>query len=106
MTPDFETFAASARDGRSTPPAGLSRALLALWHEARGDWNQAHQLAQAAAGPDGDRVHAYLHRKEGDEANAGYWYRRAGRPAAHGSLAAEWEQIARELLGETTGGAT
>lgn len=106
MPLDFETFADSARAGRAPPPAGLSRALLALWHEARGDWDLAHRLAQEAAGAEGDWVHAYLHRKEGDEANAGYWYRRAGRPAAHGDLAAEWERIARELLGEGTGGAT
>jgi hypothetical protein len=30
--------------------------------------------------------------------NAGYWYARAGRPAATGPLEAEWEAIARELL--------
>ncbi len=27
-------------------------------------------------------VHAYLHRKQGDTSNAGYWYERAGKPAA------------------------
>jgi hypothetical protein len=43
-------------------------------------------------------VHGYLHRKEGDLANAGYWYRRAGRPVASEPLAAEWETIARALL--------
>jgi len=103
---DFESFARAARDGRSVPPTGLSRALLALWHDAHGDWEQAHRLAQEAAGADGDWVHAYLHRKEGDGANAGYWYRRAGRPMAQGGFDAEWEQIVRELLGETKGGAT
>lgn len=83
----------------AAPPDGLGPALRALWHEARGEWDAAHALAQAAGGTDGDWVHAYLHRKEGDEANAGYWYRRAGRPAASGDLQAEWEAIARELLG-------
>jgi hypothetical protein len=45
-------------------------------------------------------VHAYLHRKEGDAANAGYWYSLAGRrmPADGVTLAAEWEQIARALV--------
>jgi hypothetical protein len=47
-------------------------------------------------------VHAYLHRKEGDAANAGYWYRRAGKPAATVSLAAEWEAIARGLVANRT----
>jgi hypothetical protein len=44
-------------------------------------------------------VHAYLHRKEGDEMNAGYWYARAGQPAATGGLEAEWAAVARALLG-------
>jgi hypothetical protein len=45
-------------------------------------------------------VHAYLHRKEGDLWNAGYWYRRAGRPAATGALEAEWRAIAAALLAQ------
>jgi hypothetical protein len=43
-------------------------------------------------------VHAHLHRVEGDLANAGYWYRRAGRPVARGSLESEWAEIAGALL--------
>ncbi len=80
-------------------PAGLGPAMRALWHDARGEWDKAHALAQEAGGADGAWVHAYLHRKEGDETNAGYWYRRAGRPAARGALNTEWEEIARTLLG-------
>ncbi len=49
-------------------------------------------------GPDGSWVHAYLHRKEGDLSNAGYWYERAGRKPATSALADEWDQIAGELL--------
>jgi hypothetical protein len=79
-------------------PRGLSSALLALYYDERGDWNDAHSAAQEGDTRDGAWVHAYLHRKEGDEGNAGYWYRRAGRPVATGSLAAEWAQIAEELL--------
>src|SRR3954467_10691292 len=45
-------------------------------------------------------VHAYLHRKEGDLANAAYWYRRAGRPMAREELTAEWLAIATALLGD------
>ena len=29
--------------------------------------------------PEGMAVHAYLHRKEGEQWNADYWYRLAGR---------------------------
>ena len=82
----------------SKPPAGLSPALQALWHDRRGDWNEAHESAQADGGPAGAWVHAYLHRKEGDSTNAAYWYRLAGRPVYQGDLNAEWEQIARGLL--------
>ena len=89
----FEDFAGSA-----TPPAGVGPALLALWYEARGDWDRAHRLAQEEEGRNGDWVHAYLHRKEGDEGNANYWYARAGKSAASGDLDAEREAIARALL--------
>jgi hypothetical protein len=82
----------------SAPPAGLDGPLRALWLEARGRWDEAHEAAQAAGGADGAWVHAYLHRKEGDTMNAGYWYARAGQPAATGGLEAEWETIARALL--------
>jgi len=85
----------------AAPPAALDGALRALWLDARGDWEGAHTLAQEAGGRDGAWVHAYLHRKEGDEGNAGYWYSRAGRPHCTASLAEEWEQIARELLGSS-----
>ena len=101
----FAEFSESvARDAE--PPAGLSKALVALWHDAReqkgSGWEAAHLCAQEDKGRDGAWVHAYLHRKEGDLGNAGYWYARAGRkiPADEVALAAEWEQIARALLAD------
>jgi hypothetical protein len=86
-------------DFRISDGSGLSGALLALWWDARGDWNRAHELAQDVAGPDGAWVHAYLHRQVGDLENAGYWYRRAGRSVATGDSRVEWEGIVREMLG-------
>jgi hypothetical protein len=80
------------------PPRALAPALLALWHDARGDWATAHAVAQDIDDSTGAWIHAYLHRKEGDLANAGYWYRRASQPAANGSLEAEWDRIAATLL--------
>jgi hypothetical protein len=76
----------------------FSGALLAMWWDARGNWQQAHEVAQDVAGKDGAWVHAYLHRKEGDLANAAYWYRQAGRSVAAGDLRAEWETMVAELL--------
>ena len=43
--------------------------------------------------------HAYLHRKEGDQGNAAYWYSRAGKPVCREPLDAEWLGIVRDLLG-------
>ena len=80
------------------PPAGLSAALAALWHDRRGNWTKAHETAQEIDDADGAWIHAYLHRKEGDAGNAAYWYRRAGKPVASGSLEAEWTAIASALL--------
>ena len=81
------------------PPAAVHLALQALWWDAKGDWDKAHQCAQTDEGdPSCDWVHAYLHRKEGDASNAGYWYRRAGKPAATESTDAEGRAIARVLL--------
>ncbi len=81
-------------------PTDAGPALAALWHDAQGDWARAHTLAQEDEGPAGSWVHAYLHRREGDLANARYWYARAGRtpPAKTVTLDAEREAIARELL--------
>ena len=82
----------------SEPPAGLSQALLGLWWDGRGNWEQAHSHAQDDEGPHGAWVHAYLHRKEGDRGNAGYWYRRAGKTFCEKSLPEEWLSITQELL--------
>lgn len=82
----------------ATPPSGLPPLLLALWHDAKGDWDAAHRVAQDIEDEDGAWVHAYLHRKEGDASNAGYWYRRAGRAHSRASLNAEWDEITGALL--------
>jgi len=82
------------------PPAGLSHALAGLWWDAKGDWNRAHESAQQDEGSEGSWVHAYLHRKEGDQGNAAYWYSRAGKPVCGEPLDAEWVNIVRMLLTE------
>ena len=92
---DFKT--SLERDG---PPDGLGLALSALWHDAKGDWDKAHKLAQELRDETGAWVHAYLHRVEGDDSNAGYWYRRAGKPHCSLPLEQEWTEIAGTLLRE------
>jgi hypothetical protein len=92
----FDAFEASL--AHAAPPSDASPALVALWHDGRGDWDQAHRVAQDVDDETGAWVHAYLHRKEGDIGNAGYWYRRARRRPATGSLDQEWAAIVTELL--------
>lgn len=72
--------------------------LKALWHDARGEWDKAHGLAQDVNNQDGSWIHAYLHRKEGDRSNALYWYHRANRKIPAYSLEQEWEEIVLALM--------
>jgi hypothetical protein len=97
MTVDEFRASLSASD----VPAGLAPAIAALWHDARGEWDEAHRVAQDVRDEDGGAwVHAYLHRKEGDEGNAAYWYGRARQPVARDTLEAEWTRIATALLAQ------
>lgn len=89
----FDAFRSAA-----TEPRNLSAPLRALWHDAAGNWDTAHRAVQDEDSPAAAWVHAYLHRKEGDVANAGYWYARAGKARFDGSLESEWEEIARALI--------
>ena len=83
---------------QDAPPPVLGSAVQALWWQAKGDWHRAHRCAQDAADERGAWAHAYLHRVEGDELNAGGWYKRAGKTPSTASLDQEWEEIARALL--------
>jgi hypothetical protein len=83
---------------QDTPPAGLDPLLQALWFDAKGDWESAHNIAQDIHSSHGSWMHAYLHRKEGDHGNASYWYHRANQPVSRKSLQEEWEQLAAAFL--------
>ena len=83
----------------AAPPGHASLAIQALWWAGKGEWDRAHRCAQQGEGePDCDLVHAYLHRQEGDTANAGYWCRRLGRSLPAVPLQDEWRAIATQLL--------
>ena len=69
-----------------------------MWYDAKGNWDEAHDLAQEIESKSGSWVHAYLHNKEGDRSNAAYWYRKAGKPFPDKSLEEEWEEIVTFLL--------
>ncbi len=65
----------------------------ALEADKQGDWDAAHDLVQDINSPEAAWIHAYLHRKEGDDGNAGYWYGRAGRSFCHHTLDEEWQSL-------------
>jgi hypothetical protein len=83
---------------QAAPPSSLSPLLKAMWHEGKGDWEAAHNIAQDVNSKDGSWIHAYLHRVEGDLGNASYWYHRAGKPVSTGDLKHEWNSIVEVLL--------
>jgi len=80
------------------PPTAMKPELKALWYDGKEDWHQAHEVAQEKNTPGYCLIHAYLHRKEGDNWNANYWYQRAGRKMPATSLAQEWENLVQEFL--------
>ena len=83
----------------AAPPERANLALQALWWASKGEWERAHRCAQQGEGDPGcDLVHAYLHRQEGDIANARYWYGRVGRSLPAMALPEEWNAIVAELL--------
>ena len=87
-----------ASTAEAAPPADLCPALQSLWWQFKGDWQRAHACAQEDTTATGARVHAYLHRVEGDLSNARHWYSRAGRQEQTCSLVEEWERLAAALL--------
>lgn len=80
------------------PPSNLNNYALALWYDAKGNWEKAHTLIQDLPDKTAARIHGYLHRKEGDTGNAGYWYSRAGTSMPAESVEQEWNTIAKAVL--------
>ena len=74
--------------------ADLRKALDLL---AAGDWHGAHAIVQDDHSAEAAWIHAHLHRVEGDQGNAEYWYRRAGREPSAQSLEAERDTIVAAL---------
>ena len=66
-----------------------------------GRWDEAHSIVQQHDDPMSCAIHGYLHRVEGDESNAGYWYRRAGKAMVTASLEEEWQALDLQLREST-----
>ncbi len=76
-------------------PEGLDVYQQAIWHAGTGHWEKAHQLIQDLPDKKAAHIHAYLHREEGDQWNAEYWYAKAGQPVPNTSLREEWEALVK-----------
>lgn len=73
--------------------------LKALWYDTNNNWHAAHDIAQSKEGTqEYDRLHAYLHRKEGDNWNANYWYKKARTTMPSVTIEEEWEELVRVFL--------
>jgi hypothetical protein len=79
-------------------PKNLPQLLQAMWYDHQGNWEASHNIAQEINSREGSWVHAYLHRKEGDQSNAMYWYHLAGKNMPSITLEKEWEEIVKALL--------
>jgi hypothetical protein len=93
---NFESFRSSLAG--ETPHASINVYLQALWYDGKNDWGKAHTIIQDIEDKTASWIHAYLHRKEGDIGNAGYWYNRAIKKMPDYSLEKEWEEIVNALL--------
>jgi len=92
----LEDFKNSLKENQ--PPKGLNIQLESLWYDGKGNWEHAHDLVNDLMDKDSAYVHAYLHRKEGDQWNASYWYRNANKPKPSCSLEEEWETLVEYFL--------
>jgi hypothetical protein len=58
-----------------------------------GLWEEAHQIVQDLDSSEAFWIHAVLHRIEGDNSNAAYWYRQAGKKVSSAEPKEELEHI-------------
>jgi hypothetical protein len=96
LSMDFSEFKLSLK--KEVCPQGLNIYARALWLEGRGQWEQSHELIQDLTDRNAALIHAYLHRKEGDQWNANYWYSRAQAKPCQFSLQEEWDELAKEFI--------
>ncbi len=93
---EFASFMQSLLEAEC--PDGYSPHLRALWFDHKNDWDQAHRIVQGLQDQKAARIHAYLHRKEGDNANSRYWHQMAGTRFPEGlSLEQEWRHLVQML---------
>ncbi|MFI8378429.1 hypothetical protein [Leeuwenhoekiella sp. NPDC079379] len=83
---------------RDNPPPDWPETLQSLWYKANDNWEASHTIAQDIKHSMGSLIHAHLHRDEGDNYNAKYWYTKAGRAFPNISLKEELRLLIAEII--------
>jgi hypothetical protein len=79
------------------PPEDFTPQAKSLWYAGKGHWEKAHLIVQDLEDPLSYRIHAFLHRQEGDHSNARYWYNKAGSNMPVKPTDLEWEDIVSSI---------
>ncbi|MEP3210405.1 MAG: hypothetical protein ABJN95_14490 [Maribacter sp.] len=95
---DYQEFKKSLAE--EFPPEDWSAVLKSLWYDANGKWEASHDIVDGMNNAIAKWVHAYLHRKEGDDWNARYWYRQAGKSFPKRSLEEEHRELVEFILNQ------
>ncbi len=80
------------------PPVEWPNYIQALWWACKEDWHTAHNLVDQSTDLKSKWIHAHLHRVEGDQWNANYWYRQANKSMPITSFKEERTAILSTLL--------
>jgi hypothetical protein len=94
----YDEFILSLEDNH---PPEISSYLEALWYDRKNNWGKAHAIAQDIHDREGSWIHGYLHRVEGDDWNARYWYSKANRKMPGNTPEEEWDLLVRYFLEKT-----
>jgi hypothetical protein len=84
-------------DGHAVRDREMARACLAglwLYHDFL---DESHRISQSLHGREGSYWHGIMHRREGDYANAKYWFRRVGAHPIHEALVLSARALAHDV---------
>ena len=68
--------------------------LQSLYLIKQNEWEKSHNIAQDIYTNFGSIVHGLLHRIEGDDWNAKYWFSQGSYSGFHSTIDQEWDNIA------------
>jgi len=99
--PTIQTYSAFLETLKNdSPDVDWPVTLKSLWYDSKGNWHTAHEIVDGSEEANAKWVHAYLHRKEGDEWNAKYWYRQANKSLPKITIDEELQEIVEFILNQ------